>query len=195
MTRTRAERIGIFGGTFDPPHAGHLMVASDIFAALELNRLLLIPSASPPHKQGLVKATAAQRLEMVRLAVADDERFLVDDIECRRPGASYTVDTLRALRERYPAAELFFVLGVDQMKEFHTWREPDEVARLARLAVVARDGEVPAGEGKYPLVPLRVVRIDLSATDVRARIGRGESIRYFVPDAVREYIEREGLYR
>jgi nicotinate-nucleotide adenylyltransferase len=194
VSREARQRIGILGGTFDPPHVGHLIVASDVCAALELDRLLLVPSASPPHKQGQVRATAEQRLEMVRAAVADDARFLVDDIELRRPGASYSVDTLRAFQLRYPRADLFFVIGADQFREFHSWREPDEVARLARLVVVTRDGDTVSGESAYAFEPVSVTRIDLSATDVRRRIRAGESIRYFVPDPVRELIEREGLY-
>ncbi|MBW3630432.1 MAG: nicotinate-nucleotide adenylyltransferase [Gemmatimonadetes bacterium] len=195
MSASAPQRIGILGGTFDPPHVGHLMVAADVFAALELDRLLLIPSASPPHKQGQVRATAEQRLAMVRTAADGDDRFEVDDIELRRPGASYTVDTLRELRTRYHGAELFFVIGMDQFRELHTWREPEEVARLARLAVVSRDGDLLVGESPIPVVPVAVTRIDLSATDIRRRIHAGESIRYFVPDPVREFIEREGLYK
>ena len=195
MSGEAPERIGILGGTFDPPHVGHFMVASDVCAALKLDRLLLVPSASPPHKQGQVRATAEERLAMVRAAVENDDRFVVDDLELRRPGASYTVDTLRELRARYPRAELFFVIGVDQYRELHSWREPEEVARLARLAVVSRDGEQVSREGPIPVEPVSVTRIDLSATDIRRRIHQGESIRYFVPEPVREIIEREGLYR
>jgi nicotinate-nucleotide adenylyltransferase len=195
VTGTAPRRIGILGGTFDPPHVGHLMVAADVCAALRLDRLLLIPSASPPHKRGQVRATAEQRLEMVRAAVAGDDRFEVDDIEVKRPGASYTVDTLRELRARYPEAELFFVIGMDQFREFDTWREPEEVARLARLAVVSRDGDLADCESTIPIEPVSVTRIDLSATDVRRRLHEGRSIRYFVPDPVRELIEREGMYK
>jgi nicotinate-nucleotide adenylyltransferase len=132
---------------------------------------------------------------MVRAATAGDSRFEVDDIELRRPGASYTVDTLRELRARYPGAELFFVIGMDQFRDLHSWREPDEVARLARLVVVSRDGDLVSGEMRVPVEPVAVTRIDLSATDVRRRVQAGESIRYFVPDPVRELIERDGLYK
>ena len=194
MTSGRPERIGVLGGTFDPPHLGHLLVASDVHAALRLDRLLLVPSASPPHKQGKVRAPAEKRLEMMRAAVAGDDRFEVDDLELRRPGASYSVDTLRELRERYPDAELYFVVGMDQLKEFHTWREPEEVARLARLVGVSRHGETPDPSGPVA-VPVEVTRIDLSATDIRDRIQAGQPIRYFVPDPVLEIIERDGLYK
>ena len=188
-------RIGIFGGTFDPPHVGHLIVASDACIALALDRLILVPSAEPPHKRGAVKATAAQRLEMVRAAVRDDPRFEVDDVELRREGASYTVDTLRTMRERYPHAELLFLVGVDQMRELHSWREPREVARLARLSVLTREGETPDADSPFEHTVVPVTRIDLSATDIRRRIGKGASVRYLVPEGVARLIEEWGLYR
>ena len=187
-------RIGIFGGTSDPPHVGHLIVASDACEALELDRLLFIPSAAPPHKKGQVQAGAEARLEMVRAAIAGDSRFEADDIELRREGASYTVDTLRVLHERYPDAELFFILGVDQLRELDTWREPGEVARLARLAAVSRGGEPPP-ETSYPIVDVPVTRIDVSSTQIRRRIGAGRPVRYLVPVAVAEVVERLDLYR
>lgn len=195
MSAGGRERIGILGGTFDPPHVGHLMVAADAFAALRLDRLLLIPSAAPPHKRGRVCASAEQRLAMVRAAVASDPRFQVDDLELRRPGASYSVDTLRALSARHADAELFFIIGVDQLREFESWREPEEVARLARLVVMARGGEGAPPAGRFQAQPVPVTRIDLSATELRERVQRGQSIRYFVPDPVIEIIEREGLYK
>lgn len=189
-------RLGVLGGTFDPPHVGHLIVASDVCAALELDRLLFIPAADPPHKRGRVHASAELRLEMVRAATAGDPRFEVDDIELRREGESYSVDTLRELKEREPEAEIFFVIGVDQLREFGSWREPDVVARLARLVVVSRagDGASEQPDVAFPVLPVRVTRIDLSATDVRQRVRDGEPIRYLVPDAVREIIERENVY-
>ncbi len=141
-----------------------------------------------------MQASAEQRLEMVRDAVAGDPRFRVDALELRRAGASYTVDTLRILREREPDCELFFLVGIDQVREFHTWREPEEIARLARLAVISRGGE-QVGAISLPVEPVDVTRIDLSSTDVRRRVRDGRSVRYLVPDAVRKIIERDGLYR
>jgi nicotinate-nucleotide adenylyltransferase len=190
-------RLGVLGGTFDPPHVGHLIVASDVCTALGLDRLLFIPAAAPPHKRGRVHASPELRLEMVRVATAGDPRFEVDDLELRREGESYSVDTLRQLREREPDAEIFFVIGVDQLREFASWREPEVVARLATLVVVSRAGEEAADGGgvAFRVRPVQVTRIDLSATEIRRRIRDGEPIRYLVPDAVREIIEREGLYR
>jgi nicotinate-nucleotide adenylyltransferase len=191
-------RVGVLGGTFDPPHIGHLIVASDVCEGLALDRLLFVPAATPPHKQGRVLATAEQRLEMVRAATAGDDRFVVDDVELRRGGESYSVDTLRELRAREPDAEIFFIIGVDQLREFDSWREPGAIVRLATLVVASRAGEDAGavnGVAAYPVLPVRVTRIDLSATDVRNRVRDGVSIRYLVPDAVIEVIEREGLYR
>ena len=187
-------RLGVFGGTFDPPHLGHLIVASDIYAELELDRLVFVPAAAPPHKRGRVHASAERRLEMVRAAVAADPRFTVDDLELQREGESYSVDTLREFRAREPDAELFFIIGVDQLREIDSWRQPEEVARLATLVVVSREGDEADLDMAFPVRAVSVTRIDLSATRIRERVERREPIRYLVPDEVREIIEREKLY-
>lgn len=190
-------RLGLLGGTFDPPHVGHLMVAQDALEALDLDRVLFIPAAVPPHKQGQVTAPAKVRLEMLRAAIAGDPRFAADDMEIRRPGPSYTVTTLRELREREPDSRLFFLAGTDQMRELHTWKEPQEIARLATLVAVSREGAAvnQCGCGHLPLRSIQVTRIDLSATHVRRRVAEGRSIRYLVPEGVEAIIRREGLYR
>ncbi|HEX2094460.1 MAG TPA: nicotinate-nucleotide adenylyltransferase [Longimicrobiaceae bacterium] len=188
-------RIGVFGGTFDPPHHGHLIVAGDVHAALGLTRLLFVPAAVPPHKQRTVRASAGVRLEMVRAAIRGDDRFEVEDLELRRPGPSYTVDTLRVLRERFPGAEIFFLIGADNVPEIPSWREPEEILRLARLVAVPRGCEEAEVQASFPVLAVPVTRIGISATEIRRRVGAGECIRYLVPDAVREIISREGLYR
>jgi len=188
-------RIGIFGGTFDPPHHGHLIAAADAFHALELEKLLLIPAATPPHKPDPDRTPAELRMMMLRAAVAGDPRFEVDDVELRRAGPSYTVDTLRELRERYPGCELVLLIGADMAREIHSWREPGEIARLARLAVLARAGDQPQPAGGLAALSVPVTRVDISATEVRRRVATGEPVRYLVPEAVREIIESEGLYR
>lgn len=187
--------IGVFGGTFDPPHLGHLIVAADVCLALTLDCVLFIPAAVPPHKQAEVQASAEQRLRMVRAAITGDPRFEADDIELRRPGPSYTVDTLRSLRARFPDCGLYFLIGADALREIHTWKEPEEVARLARLVVFARDGEDAEAVQGIAAEAVPVTRVDISATEIRRRVRAGISIRYLVPEAVREIIEREGLYR
>ncbi|HEX8432488.1 MAG TPA: nicotinate-nucleotide adenylyltransferase [Longimicrobium sp.] len=188
-------RIGIFGGTFDPPHIGHLVVASDACQALALDLLLWVPSAVPPHKLGRVKTDAETRLQMVRAAIEGDPRFAADDLELRRPGPSFTVDTLRELTRRHPGAELVLLIGADNLPELPGWREPAEIVRLARLAVMGREGEGVPPEGAFPASYVAATRVDVSATEVRRRAAAGETIRYLVPDTVRALVERHGLYR
>lgn len=189
-------RIGIFGGTFDPPHIGHLIVAQDVWERVGLDRLIFIPAAVPPHKGGTTISPAPLRLEMLEAAVGDDPRFEVSDLELHRRGPSYTVDTLRELGGRYPDAELYFILGVDQYLGFPAWRAPEEIVRRARLLVMTRDGERPeVDDDRFPYQLVEVTRIDLSATEIRRRIGVGESVRYLVPAPVLEVIERAGLYQ
>lgn len=187
-------RLGVYGGTFDPPHLGHLVAASEACEALRLDRVLWIPSAVHPLKGGRVRTPPETRLEMVRAAVAGDPRFAADDLELRRPGPSYTVDTLREIRAREPDAALFLLAGADILAELPRWREPDEILRLATLAVVARAGEGAHGGG-VPAVPVEITRVDVSSTEVRRRVAAGQSIRYLVPEAVRAVVAREGLYR
>jgi len=185
-------RLGLFGGTFDPPHLGHLVVAQDVVDALRLDRLLFVPAGVPPHKLGRRISPAETRLEMVRAVTAGNPAFEVSDAELSRVGPSYTVDTLAYFRQLYPDAEIFFVLGADQAAAFDTWREPEKVASLANLVVLAREGiQVPDGE----FVPVHVTRLDISATGIRGRVREGRSIRYLVPDEVRKIIESNRLYR
>lgn len=185
----------MFGGTFDPPHVGHLAAASEAAEVLGLDRVLWVPAAVHPFKGGAVAASPDARLEMVRAAIAGDERFEACDLELRRSGPSYTVTTLRELQARHPGAELFFLTGADNLRDLPKWKEPDEVVRLARLVVVSRRGEgVPAGL-PYPATAVSVTRIDVSSTELRRRAAAGETIRYLVTEPVREIIERMGLYR
>lgn len=188
-------RIGVFGGTFDPPHLGHLVAASDAAQALGLDRVVWVPSAVHPFKRGRVRASAEVRMEMVLAAIEGDPRFAADDLELRREGPSYTVDTLRELSRRHPGAELFLLIGADNLRDLPAWREPDEVVRLARLAVVARAGEGVPEDAPCPAVAVGVTRVDVSSTEVRRRAAAGETIRYLVPEPVRLLIERRRLYR
>lgn len=186
-------RLGLFGGTFDPPHVGHLIAAQDALIQLGLGRVIFIPAAVPPHKRDQLVAPAELRLAMVRAATSGDDRFAVDDQEIRRGGASYTVDTLRAYRADRPEAELFLIIGADQYADFDTWREAGEIRRLARIAVLARSGETH-GPMRGGAIPVGVMRIDVSATEIRRRVAEGEPIRYLVPGAVGTLIRRNRLY-
>ena len=189
-------RLGILGGSFDPPHVGHLLSAGDAHDALELDRLIFIPAATQPLKQDAAAAAAAHRLAMVRLLVGDDPRFAVDPIEIERDGLSYSVDTLETYAARYPAAERFFLVGTDVLGSFGRWREPERITRLARLTVLRRAGDlgaVPPLPGE-PLV-LQTRRIDISSTEIRDRVRAGKPIHGFVPESVAAYIAAERLYR
>jgi nicotinate-nucleotide adenylyltransferase len=195
-------RLGILGGTFDPPHVGHFLGAVDALERLALDRMVVVPAATQPLKADRETAPAADRLAMARLAFGDDPRFEVDPIEMERPGLSYTVDTLTAFADRHAGSELFFVTGADVVRTFGQWREPERVARLAQLVVLERagegSGEDAAGRRALEAHGARFLasrRVDVSSTEVRARVRAGKSIRGFVPDAVAAYIVRAGLYR
>ena len=197
-------RLGIFGGTFDPPHLGHLLVAVDAIEALELDRMALVPAGAQPLKVGVVRASAAQRLEMVRRMVEGDSRFTVDPVEIDRGGLSYTVETLAEYAAREPDAERFFLVGADVAGSFDQWREPDRVLSLAQMVVLQRSPTeasaapvtwpAAAGSAKPPRL-LRTRTIDISSTEIRERVRSGRSIRGFVPEAVADYIRTAGLYR
>lgn len=197
-------RIGLLGGSFDPPHNGHLLAAGDAFESLELDRLLFIPAAVQPFKIDQACATPAQRLDMTRLLADADERYGVDSIEIDRGGLSYTVDTLATLATRWPAPEnaLFWLVGVDAARSFAKWRESGRIVELATLVVLERaDGDVGEDgfqvrgttEGNARFLTTR--RIDISSTEIRRRVREGRSIRGFVPEMVADYIAAERLYR
>jgi nicotinate-nucleotide adenylyltransferase len=185
-------RIGIFGGTFDPPHLGHLAVAQEVHHRLALDTVLWIPAALPPHKQTRQLTPGPVRLAMVRAAIAGDPRFSASDLELTRDGPSFTVHTLRQLSALHPGARLFLVLGADQAAELHTWLEPDEIRRLATLVAFARDGEEPPSLDGGTVV--RVPRLDISSTEIRRRVAASEPIRYLVPAGVEAVLGVEGLY-
>lgn len=189
-------RLGILGGSFDPPHVGHLLAASDAFEQLALDRLVFVPAATQPLKRGRASATPPARLEMVRRLIGTDPRFAVDPVEIEREGLSYTVDTLTTFAERHPDAERFFLVGADAIASFGQWREPERIVRLARLTVLQRgEGAVDlSGIPGDPLV-LHTRRIDVSSTEIRERVRKGQSIHGFVPDAVAALIQAERLYR
>lgn len=189
--------IALFGGTFDPPHIGHLAVAQDAFDALPVRRVVWMPCGHPPHKPVSQVTSPQLRLDMTRAAVGDDARFLVSDREVRRQGMSYTVDTLRETAAAAPGTRLFLLIGPDQAADFRSWREPDEIARLAQVVVMVPGG-VAAGPIRSPGVEHRVLpvtRIDVSSSEIRSRFSEGRELRYLVPDAVRAIVEREALYR
>ncbi len=196
-------RIGILGGTFNPPHLGHLICAQEAYLQLGLDRVTLIPARIPPHKPVEDEPGAEHRLELCRLAVrGDEERLEVSDIEVSREGPSYTVDTLEALHSRSPDQELFLIVGGDIAAGLPTWHRPERVLSLATLAVAKRRGTPQAAvDQALSALPgaertrfFRMPRIGISSTMLRDRVRSREPIRYYVPDAVERYIEHHRLY-
>ncbi|MDP2479270.1 MAG: nicotinate-nucleotide adenylyltransferase [Candidatus Palauibacterales bacterium] len=184
------ERLGLFGGTFDPVHIGHLVVAGDVVEGLGLDRLLVVPAGRPPHRDAVLPA--AVRLDLVRRAFDGDPRVEVSDVEVRRDGPSYTVDTLAWIRETRAPEALYLVLGVDQLRTLSSWHEPLRLRELAEIIVMTRGGERPVvsvADG-VEVHTLPVTRVDLSATRIRERLGRGLTVRYLVPESVRDRLER-----
>lgn len=195
LTGPVTERLGILGGTFDPPHVGHLLAAYGALEALALDRLVLIPAARQPLKAEAAMTSPGHRLAMTRLLAAADPRLAVDAIEIEREGLSFTVETMRAYRSRHPEADLVLLMGEDAAATLPQWREPAALAALVRVVVLTR------GDGATALPPgfrserLATRRVDVSATEIRARVRAGLPIRGFVTDAVADYIAAHQLYR
>jgi len=184
-------KIGIYGGTFDPIHNGHLILARDAVEKLGLDELVFIPNASSPHRQHEKPASNGLRYEMILAAIADEPCFKADDMEIKRGGVSYTIDTILALKQRYPDdTELLYLVGQDNVDELHTWHRIDELKRLVHFAVFTRGSR----DSAHLLLKLER-RVDISATEIRSRVAKGKSIRYLVPDAVQQIIAENNLYQ
>ena len=185
--------IGLLGGSFDPVHHGHLIVAQVAREALGLDRLRFVPAREQPFKQGRHRSSADHRAAMLELAIRGASGFELERLELDRPGPSYTVNTLRELRAREPEEEFVLLLGADAAADLSDWRETDRIPELARLVVFARPGSaIPASRAIAEVI--EVPAIDISATEVRRRVSRGQPIRYWVPDSVEGYISRHRLY-
>ncbi len=196
--------LGIFGGTFDPIHLGHLLAAETARDALGLDRVIFVPAGAPWHRQSAPNASVADRLAMARLAVSSNPVFAVSSVDADRAGPTYTVDTLRLLQQEYPAARLMFLMGDDALAQVPRWRTPAAMVALADLAVLSRPDSPP-----FDLLPLRALvpdidqhvrrvampLIGISATAIRQRVAEGRSIRYWTPDSVAAYIAEHALYR
>lgn len=202
---SRAYRLGIMGGTFDPIHIGHLACAEQVREACDLDAVVFMPAGDPWMKRGRRLASAEDRFAMVCLAAQDNPHFDVSRLEIDRSGETYTVDTLRALKAHYPEnVELFFISGADAVFRILEWRDAQEVASLARLVAVTRPGyEISDARSKYMrthasimhISQLEVTALSISSTDLREKVRAGKSIRYLVPQVVADYIQEHGLYR
>jgi nicotinate-nucleotide adenylyltransferase len=195
-------RIGLLGGTFNPPHIGHLVCATQALASLELDEVLFVPVHEPPHKEIETDPGVEHRVAMCRIAVADDDHLDVSTIEVDVPGPSYTVDTLSRLHDRRPGDQLTFIVGGDMALSLPSWREPAAILSLATLGVAEREGvrrtditERLSELGTDNVTFFDMPRIDVSSSLIRRSVAAGRSIRYLVPDGVADYIAREGLYR
>ena len=190
--------IGVYGGTFNPPHIGHLILAQQAIDALGLDRVLLVPAYQSPFKLRSESLSVELRSEMVELAVSGNDRLAGEYYEAQRGGVSFTVDTLRHLRERQPGDGLFLLMGADTFNEFHLWKEPEAITALATIAVAERPG-APLGLAAHPYGAMArtfpMPLVDVSSTDIRRRIREGRSIRYLVPWTVEVFIAAQGLYR
>jgi nicotinate-nucleotide adenylyltransferase len=217
-----SQKIGILGGTFNPIHYGHLAAAEEVRDRLKLDRVLFIPSFQPPHKRENDVPSAVHRMEMVRLATADNQSFDPSDIEIKRGGRSYTIDTIEALRESYPGADLYFITGLDSFLEIQTWNQWERLLTLCTFVVLSRPGyrfadllkidfmqaaqnevmKLDRSElihaafraGAFDLYLELIPLYDISSTDIRTRVKEGRSIKYLLPEAVETYIIKHKLY-
>jgi nicotinate-nucleotide adenylyltransferase len=200
-------RLGLFGGSFDPVHYSHLLLAECCREQRQLDRVWFVPAATPPHKQHLAQASAKQRVEMLELAIGGHEAFAVSRIELDRGGVSYTVDTLREVRRQQPDDELFLLMGADALRDLPTWKEPAEICRLATPIVVRRAGlpELDFSHlaafvdatrlAQFAASQVHMPLVDFSSTDLRQRAAAGLSLRYRTPRAVEKYIQTQRLYQ
>jgi nicotinate-nucleotide adenylyltransferase len=183
-------RIGIYGGTFNPVHHGHLILARQALEEFKLDRLVFVPAAESPFKIQNHSAPAGDRLAMLRLAIAGEDRFSVDPLEIERGGISYSIDTVKMFRNRDPGAELFFLVGEDNADRLTEWHRFEELKKLVYFVVLSRSEDFQSPE--YPVVQRR---IEISSTEIRNRVANQESITYLVPESVKHYIEQHQLYQ
>ncbi len=200
-------RLGVFGGTFDPVHYAHLLMAEQCREQRELDRVIFVPAAVPPHKSGHLLTPGLVRIEMLRLAISGHDKFAISTLEVDRGGVNYTVDTLRSLRETHPEADWFFLLGADMLHDLPNWREAAKVCELATIVAVRRAGALqpdfaclanlvsPERIEHFRQQAVEMPAMELSSTEIRRRVRAGLSIRYMTPRAVEKYIETHGLYR
>ena len=188
-------RIGILGGTFDPPHNGHIAIARAAMKECDLQKVIFIPAKFPPHKPIETVTSEKDRLNMLKLVVRGHTEFDMSDIELKRDGLSYTIDTLWEIKEKNPEAEIVFIIGADNISEMESWYLPDEILNAATVVAFNRPGFEPRGKYKSRIRMFSMAPVNISSTEIRKRAGANEDIEAFVPEPVREYIETNSLYK
>lgn len=194
MAKVEITRLGILGGTFDPPHIGHLILAQSALENLRLDKVLFIPAAVQPHKQKREVSTPRVRLHLLKLALEDDDRFDISDVEIKRSGLSYTIDTLCNLQTLYPGVKLFFIIGGDNISDIVTWKDPDSIFAIARVAAALRPDSQPEGPFKDRVKLFDMPQIEISSSEIRKLARQGKSIKYLVPVKVEKYIRENRMY-
>jgi len=195
-------KTGILGGSFNPIHIGHLILAEEVREKLKLEKIIFVPANLAPHKDNRDLAPAADRYRMIELAIKGNKYFSVSDIEIKRKGSSYTIDTLKEFKEKNPADELYFITGSDLLKYLQDWKDLKEIVRMVSFVVATRPGypleEIPSCVNSSPekaITTVEIRAVDVSAFEVREAIKENKSFRYLVPEAVFDYINKKGLYR
>jgi len=192
--RARHLRLGVYGGTFDPVHHGHLIFARDVLEQLRLDAVLFVPCGQSPLKTRKPLVSDARRLAMLKLALKSEPRFWLTRCELDRPAPSYAYDTALEIREAFPRAELFWVIGADQLRDFHKWHRPDDLRKMVQFVLLLRGEAVSKAQAKMVLSLPQPRRIDISATEIRHRVKSRQPIDHLVPAPVAAYIQRHGLY-
>lgn len=187
-------KIGILGGTFNPIHYGHLILGEQVLGQLGLDRVIFVPTFLPPHKSDKDVISAKHRLKMIQLAVKANKHFAVSDIEMLRKGKSYTVDTLRQIKKKFPSADLFFICGSDLVNEIPQWKDVDEIYKLAKFVLAKRPGFGKRLSGES-FLKINVAQVDISSSFIRDLVKQARSILYLTPYVVVKYIEKHGLYK
>lgn len=200
MNKPKVQKIGLFGGTFDPVHVGHLIIAEFIREAIGLTKIYFIPTKIHPFKNNRFIQSAQHRLKMLELATGDNHDFSISDFELQQPGTSYTIDTVKSFRQLYPQDrfDLCFLVGADNLGQFHLWKQPDKLAKLCQLILFSRPGFETSAETNSYSSAFRFIEtplVEISSTDIRKRIRQGLSIRYLVPPEVEAYIKENALYK
>lgn len=186
------KKVGIFGGTFNPPHIGHLIMANEVYAALELDEIRFMPNAQAPHKEASSSASNAQRLKLVELAIQGVPHFTVERFEMERGGVSYTYETMKAMREREPDAEFYFIIGGDMIDSLHNWYHIDDLMKLVHFVGVKRPGS--GAKTDYKVIMIETPEINLSSTFIRNRLQHKGPLHFLLQPAVEAFIRKEGLY-